>query len=185
MAPFYKGWEPKLKLDGDDIKGIQALYGEPDDAIATPTVKPSSKPSRPPSRPKNNDRCSDPKIDTIFGTHDGNYYVFQGAHYWKLTDESVADGYPRKIADDWPGLPNNVDAAVTWTDNEKTYFFKGDNYWKFDNQQPQNGYPKKISQGFQGVPNDLDAGIPPLFTFPFPRVVYALFTFPFRMLSVY
>ena len=28
MAPFYKGWEPNLQLDQDDIRGIQALYGE-------------------------------------------------------------------------------------------------------------------------------------------------------------
>ena len=28
MAPFYKGWDPNLKLDEDDIQGIQALYGE-------------------------------------------------------------------------------------------------------------------------------------------------------------
>ena len=28
MAPFYKGWQPNLKLDQDDIRGIQALYGE-------------------------------------------------------------------------------------------------------------------------------------------------------------
>merc|ERR1719187_638810 len=28
MAPFYKGWDPNMRLDGDDIKGIQALYGE-------------------------------------------------------------------------------------------------------------------------------------------------------------
>jgi hypothetical protein len=28
MAPFYKGWDPNMKLDGDDVKAIQALYGE-------------------------------------------------------------------------------------------------------------------------------------------------------------
>ena len=37
------------------------------------------------------------------------------------------------------GLPNNIDAAVTWTDTKKTYFFKGNNYWKFDNQEPASG----------------------------------------------
>ena len=30
MAPFYKGWEPNLKLAQDDIDAIQALYGEKD-----------------------------------------------------------------------------------------------------------------------------------------------------------
>ena len=37
------------------------------------------------------------------------------------------------------GLPNNIDAAVTWTDTKMTYFFKGNNYWKFDNQEPATG----------------------------------------------
>ncbi len=49
--------------------------------------------------------------------------MFKGENYWKLTDDSVADGYPKKIKDDWPGLPNNIDAAVTW-ENGKTFFFK-------------------------------------------------------------
>ena len=42
-------------------------------------------------------------MDTVFSTGDGSYYVFKGADYWRLTDDSVAPGYPRKIAEDWPG----------------------------------------------------------------------------------
>jgi matrix metalloproteinase-14 (membrane-inserted) len=88
----------------------------------------------------NGDLCDDGgKIDTIFSTADGSYYVFKGSQYWKLTDDSVDSGYPRRIRDDWPGLPNNIDAAVTWTENEMTYFFKGDEYWKFDNKEPSDG----------------------------------------------
>ena len=33
MAPFYRGYEPKIKLDIDDINGIQALYGEKEENI--------------------------------------------------------------------------------------------------------------------------------------------------------
>merc|ERR1711872_595023 len=29
MAPFYKGWTIDLRLDQDDVKGIQSLYGKP------------------------------------------------------------------------------------------------------------------------------------------------------------
>ena len=75
--------------------------------------------------------------------------MFKGKNYWKLTEDSVASGYPRRIRDDWPGLPDNIDAAVTWTENKKTYFFKGSQYWKFDNQKPDPGYPKRIRDGFQ------------------------------------
>lgn len=28
MAPFYRGWEPNLKLHSDDVQAIQALYGK-------------------------------------------------------------------------------------------------------------------------------------------------------------
>ena len=41
----------------------------------------------------------------------------KGSNYWKLTEDNIANGYPRKISEDWPGLPNNIDAAVTWPDN--------------------------------------------------------------------
>ena len=48
-------------------------------------------------------------------------WVLLGDEYWKLTDDGVEAGYPKKIST-W-GLPNNLDAAFTWT-NGKTYFFK-------------------------------------------------------------
>ena len=28
MAPFYRGWEPNLRLSKDDEQAIQAIYGE-------------------------------------------------------------------------------------------------------------------------------------------------------------
>lgn len=156
MAPFYKGYDFNLNLDKDDIDAIQSLYGEPD-KVSNPTeedtpLTPSDLPNR-----EDDDLCKDPNIDTVFGTGDKSYYVFKGANYWKLTEDSVEDGYPRKISDDWPGLPNNIDAAFTWTDNQKTYFFKGSNYWKFDNKKPVPEYPKKITEGFDKIPSDIDA----------------------------
>ena len=86
-----------------------------------------------------------------------NSLIIKGSNYWKLTEDLEEDGYPRKIQEDWPGLPDNIDAAVTWTDNGMTYFFKGDKYWKFDNQEPIKDYPKLISEGFDGIPNNVDA----------------------------
>merc|ERR1712226_306140 len=103
----------------------------------------------------NSDLCGDSKFDAIVGTADGNYYIFKGSNYWLLTDDNIAAGYPRKISDDWPGLPNNIDAGVTWTNNEMTYFFKGSQYWKFSNKEVQEGYPRSISEGFEGIPNNV------------------------------
>lgn len=48
---------------------------------------------------------------------------FPGKYYWKLTDNGVASGYPRRISSTWKELPSNIDAAFTYR-NGKTYFFK-------------------------------------------------------------
>lgn len=102
------------------------------------------------------DMCSDSRVDAITRTEDKSTYVFRGQWYWKLEAEGIASGYPRKIGDDWSGLPNNIDAALTWSDG-KTFFFKGGLYWRFKNKVAAAGYPQKISVGFAGIPNDIDA----------------------------
>lgn len=70
-----------------------------------------------------NSLCRDGTIDAAVTLKDGDTYVFKFSQYWKLTEESIAPGYPRSIAQDWDGLPSNLDAAFTWT-NGKTYFFR-------------------------------------------------------------
>ena len=148
MAPFYQGYNPTMELHDDDIKGIQALYGTNDSEFDDEEGAPGE-----------TDICSDGgKIDTIFSTADGTFYAFKNDQYYKLTTDNVAKGYPRKISDDWEGLPNNVDAAVTWPDNEYTYFFKGSKYWRFDQyRRASSGYPKSIKDYWQGIPDDVDA----------------------------
>jgi hypothetical protein len=132
------------------------LYGAPKpDNVPNPSTTTTQRPAG--GGDDNNDLCSDSRVDTIFSTADGSYYVFKGSDYWKLTEDSVESGYPKKIRDDWSGLDDNIDAAVTWTDNDKTYFFKGDEYWKFENMEPDSGYPRKLRDGFSGIPNNVDA----------------------------
>jgi len=169
MAPFYKGWDPNMKLDKDDIKGIQALYGEKQEKQTSPRPQePASTSSPSPgfdfpdneeTTPSNGDEaslCSDTHLDTIFRTESGDSYVFQGEQYWRLTKESVAKGFPKRISEDWSGLPNHLDAAFTWQDTGATYIFKGEEYWKFTNMDPEPGYPKLISEGFPGIPSSID-----------------------------
>ena len=84
----------------------------------------------------------------------------------------MAIGYPRLIRSDWAGLPNDIDAAFTWT-NGRTYFFKvslkdssagassnriiqGSKYWRFTNFKADAEYPKELSEGFAGVPSNVD-----------------------------
>ena len=71
MAPFYKGWEPGLSLDQDDISAIRALYGKkpskatPGPGSTTPPSQSGSPASSPAPPSGQQGLCSDPSIDTI------------------------------------------------------------------------------------------------------------------------
>jgi matrix metalloproteinase-14 (membrane-inserted) len=158
MAPFYRGYDPVFKLDSDDIQGIQALYGRKTSGVS-PGGPTSAKTTKKPTVLKDDDiLCKDSKIDAIFNTADGNTYALKGDKYYRLTENSVAEGYPKPITEGWPGLPSNIDAAFTYK-NGKTYFFKGSKYWRYNGRQLDGEYPKEISEGFAGIPNDLDAAL--------------------------
>lgn len=102
--------------------------------------------------------CKDAKIDAIFNTADGSTYAFRGDKYYRLTENAVAEGFPKKISEGWPGLPSSIDAAFTYK-NGKTYFFKGSKYWRYNGRNLDGEYPKEINEGFTGVPNSIDAAM--------------------------
>jgi len=169
MAPFYRGYEKDVRLDEDDIRGIQALYGDQPSVQETSTrggigVRTNAIPSttttrRPQSNDFDNRQLCRGNLDTIVTMKNDVTYAFHGDKYWKLTETSVAPGYPRDIATGWDGLPGNLDAGFTWT-NGKTYFFKGSKYWRFSEiGQMDKGYPKDFSKGFSGVPQGVDASM--------------------------
>ena len=155
MWAYYLGWNTNLRLADDDIKGIQYLYGPPHGDGSTTTARPDD-------GGEPNSLC-DAKLDAAIQTSDGESYVFSGNSYWKLEDNSIAPGYPRDISDDWPGLPDDIDAAVTLKKEKASYFFKGNQFWKFQNRSPMTGYPKDISSwgelpgSTEQLPADLDA----------------------------
>merc|ERR1712012_482473 len=152
MAPFYRGYDANLSLEEDDIRGIQALYGEKSGTSSnevavrsnfpsvTTTRRPTTTSARTTRRPSfssdedkdldNKALCISGKLDTMVTMKDSVTYAFLGDQYWKLTETSVEPGYPRSTSADWDGLPGNLDASFTWT-NGKTYFFKGSKYWRF------------------------------------------------------
>lgn len=170
MAPFYQRYRPNFQLHKDDVLGIQALYGEADKgngfpttfATTTTTERPTSPSARSPpidedeKSEANAEICKNGKIDAITRTVSGRTFMFKGNWYWQIDSAGVAEGYPRKITEDWDGLPGNLDAALTWADG-KTFFFKGDKYWRYFDMKRSPGYPKEISVGFAGIPNNVDA----------------------------
>ncbi|XP_018571216.1 matrix metalloproteinase-14 isoform X2 [Anoplophora glabripennis] len=170
MAPFYRGYDPLFSLDTDDVEGIQALYGKKtkkdtpsfdddnDDQDGEFDESPSNEKKTPAPPSVDQSLCADPKFDTIFNSAEGYTYVFKGDKYWRLTEESIAPGYPKKISETWPGLEGNIDAAFTYK-NGKTYFFKGSKYWRYKGRKMDGDYPKEISEGFTGIPDNLDAAL--------------------------
>jgi len=171
MAPFYRGYEQDISLDSDDIRGIQALYGDNqstttkknnDDGIAVRTNSvptPTPRTTTPAAKDFDNKDLCRGNLDTMVTMKNKVTYAFNGNKYWKLTETSVEPGYPRPISEGWKGLPGNLDAAFTWT-NGKTYFFKGSQYWRFSEVgRMDRGYPKDFSKGFSGVPENVDGAM--------------------------
>ena len=177
MAPFYRGYQANFRLSSDDIRGIQRLYGS---NTNTPDSPSPSEPDDAPSVPGGDapDFCTAAQFDAVT-MHDVDgvprTFFFKGAYYARLTKVGeMASGHPRRISDDWPGLPSNIDAALYWapvvsyrdvdgvrrrtiTRTSRTYFFRGSQYWRYENMRLLAGYPKSISSGFRGLPDNIDA----------------------------
>ncbi|KAL9954705.1 hypothetical protein ACROYT_G042276 [Oculina patagonica] len=80
-------------------------------------------------------------------------YIFKGSKYWRYNEVNrrMDSGYPRDIQGGWPDLPDNIDAAVTWS-NGKSYVFDGKDYLRLKSY-PENrkvyvdrGYPKNTAE---------------------------------------
>ncbi len=94
-------------------------------------------------------------------------YLFSGPWYVRLTDttsDGPEDGYPRRIAGNWKGLPKSfrsgIDAALMRESNGKIYFFKGSQYVRIGNDsRVEAGYPKPIAGNWKGLPASFNNGI--------------------------
>ena len=109
MARFYKGWDVNLRLSNDDIQRIQSLYGK---ARSNPSPPIPDSPDN--DNPRMDKKLCRSKIDSFVQTSSGKTYVFTGSQYYGLTEQGVENGYPRLISQGWRGLPNDIDAGVTW-----------------------------------------------------------------------
>lgn len=63
------------------------------------------------------------------------YLNLLGSKFWKFDPTQkppVKSNYPKPISN-WEGIPNDMDAALQYT-NGYTYFFKGGNYYRFNDR---------------------------------------------------
>ena len=73
MAPFYRGYETRIRLDRDDVTAIQALYGRKSEKRAqTPAKRPDSKVDK-----EVEELCQNSTIDSILTTKEGTF-TFKG-----------------------------------------------------------------------------------------------------------
>ncbi|XP_055559267.1 LOW QUALITY PROTEIN: hemopexin [Falco biarmicus] len=65
-----------------------------------------------------------------------NLYLFQGEQVWAYAGGQLRPGFPRRVADEFPGVPGGLDAAVEChpeeCGGESILFFKGDTVYAFD-----------------------------------------------------
>jgi hypothetical protein len=103
-------------------------------------------------------------IDAAFWRQsDGKIYLFKGSQYVRLTGTTTDAGFPRAIADDWHGLPDeferDLDAAFMHQPDGGIYLFKGDQVVRLSDDTVDAGFPKKIADVFEGIPDEYASGI--------------------------
>ncbi len=100
--------------------------------------------------------------DAVVNWGNGKAYVFKDHLYWRIDarSENVDPGYPRRIADHWPGLfPNGIEAAVN-IDDRTTYFFRGDQVQAYDMAKDRAGPARSIADELgAGLPDHVDAAL--------------------------
>ncbi|XP_075053760.1 matrix metalloproteinase-20 [Mixophyes fleayi] len=149
MYPTYKYQHPiGFRLPKDDVKGIQALYGN---------KKSGQEKSIIPQTP-NSHHC-DPNLSFDAVTVLGNELLFfKDRSFWRR-QAHLASVRPSSIASSFPQLMSNVDAAYEVAEKGTAYFFKGPHYWATRGLQIQ-GPPRPIHDfGFPSNVQAIDAAI--------------------------
>ncbi len=81
---------------------------------------------------------------------------------WDVDKSIIDPGYPRQIADGWPGVTfERIDAALNVAP-DALYFFKGNQYIRFNTllNKADSGYPDLVSRRWVGVTFDrIDAAV--------------------------
>ncbi|XP_035661831.1 matrix metalloproteinase-28-like [Branchiostoma floridae] len=159
MRPKYTDvkWMKTISaLPPEDRNAIQAMYG-PCPRLEWNVrymLESSRRSGRAPKQTRPN-TCSAP-YDAIFRGPDRKTYAMRGLYYWRLNDgNEIGRPMPLLIRHRWPGLPGNINAAVTSAYTGRTYFFKGNRIWRFKDSILDEYFP--ISHNETGLPRSPDA----------------------------
>ncbi|XP_051882283.1 collagenase 3-like isoform X2 [Pristis pectinata] len=141
-----------FRLSADDVRGIQALYGPPEDSRQT---KPQPKPPKP---TKAWDRCNPQLSFDAITSLRGEVWFFKDGivwrkHPWRTNVTSIP------IKNIFPNI-QSVDAAVELKDRDLAIFFKGSQYWLIRGFRTLERYPQSIRFfGFPRSVKHIDAAV--------------------------
>ena len=54
----------------------------------------------------------------------GDTYFFKGTRVWKFKNQNLEVGYPKQIKNEFPGIPDDMNAASVFGGNGEMYFYK-------------------------------------------------------------
>jgi hypothetical protein len=94
-------------------------------------------------------------VDAAVPWNNGKIYFFKGSQYirYDVKGRKADPGYPKPIADDWPGVwAEGIDAGIQWSD-DVAYFFKGNQYMKYrvKENKVEAGFPIPIKGHWPGT----------------------------------
>ena len=108
------------------------------------------------------------KVDAVLHDYGENIFLFQDdqVYLWNssainpdnppdhLPRGSVAQGWPRNIADVFPGVPGGLDTAFLYYYNRKIHFVKGDFFYTWDRTNKRAKGPHRVNEFWRNVCSD-------------------------------
>ncbi|KAM6907572.1 neutrophil collagenase [Xenentodon cancila] len=101
------------------------------------------------------------QLDAAYeNTENNTILFFKGNQYWKLRQDKLFEGFPRKISDfGFPSRIKSVDAALHFRKESYTVFFTGQECWRYNEHLSVMGPPMLISEQWPGIPAPIDAAV--------------------------